>query len=393
MAQLPADGHPEHLRCFLHVPKSGGTSVYEALRTARPDVSLSVKSNDASTFCYGFTAFDELRPEARETLLIEESELDSLSRSDIAFGHFSLPTLLKVAPPEAIATLLREPRTRLLSLYAWQRLTPGVFDMWDPYPPEVDAVRPLDEYLSEPRIAPEVDNAFCRMLLHGDPRIPALDFISPEDIEGLASDAIDRLDRLGFVGVLEREQTTWEGLSRFFGTTLKPARERVTGSTGVVADALPFQRPISDGTLELLEARTAADALIYIHALMAEGTEAQARRISDSTFAAQLVRLGDIGGSSAASAQSLARRLQETESRLSEEVSRLQTELGNLQEELGRRQEELSRRQEELAATQETVAILQDDLARHRAWLEGIQGSMTWRLTRPLRAVKRRLLA
>jgi hypothetical protein len=374
MARPRADGYPERLRCFLHVPKSGGTSVYEALRAALPDVSLSVKTNDTSTFCYGFTAFEELTREARETLLVEEWELDALSRSDVVFGHFSLPTLLRFAPRESIATVLREPRTRLLSFYAWQRLTPGLFDMWQPYRPEVEALRPLDDYLSEPQIAPEVDNVVCRMLLYGDPQIPALDFIAPDDVESLASDAIAQLDQLGFVGVLERAQATWEGLSRFFDAPIEPARERVTASAGVAPDALPLLEPISDRTLDLLEARSAADALVYTHALMAHGSEAEARQICNSAFAAQLVRLGDIAGISAASAQSLARRIAETESRLAALA------------------EELHQRQAELNAQQETVSRLQDELERHRVWLRGIQGSMSWRLTSPLRAAKRRML-
>jgi hypothetical protein len=360
MAGPLARGYSEHLRCFLHVPKSGGTSIYAALRAARPDLSLSAKSNDTSTFCYGFTAFDELRPEARETLLVEESELDALARSDVVFGHFALPTLLRVAPPESIAAVLREPRTRLLSFYTWQRLTPGLFEPWRPYRPEVEALRPLDDYLSEPGIAPEVDNVVCRMLLYGDPRIPALDFISPHHIEGLASDALDRLGQLGFVGVLERGQATWEGLSRFFGATLEPTRERVTGSAGVVADALPVQGPISRRTLDLLDARTAADTLVYSHVLRAECTEAETRQIRNSTFAGQLVRLGDVAGSSAALAQSLAHAL--------------------------------SARREEVIAQQDAIRRLEDELARHRAWLEDVQTSVSWRLTRPLRAAKRRVL-
>ena len=55
----------------------------------------------------------------------------------------------------------------------------------------------------------------CRILLRGDPRIPLFDLIAPDHYGGLASEAIDRLDRLGFVGVLERGQATWDGFSRF----------------------------------------------------------------------------------------------------------------------------------------------------------------------------------
>ncbi|MBV8944898.1 MAG: hypothetical protein JOZ95_05710, partial [Solirubrobacterales bacterium] len=93
-------------------------------------------------------------------------------------------------------------------------------------------MRALDEFLAEPQIAPAVDNAVCRILLsgNGDPRIPEFDFISPEHLASVAADAIDRLDQLGFVGVLEHGQGIWEGLSRFFGVRLEPTRENMTAS-------------------------------------------------------------------------------------------------------------------------------------------------------------------
>jgi hypothetical protein len=41
---------------------------------------------------------------------------------------------------------------------------------------------------------------------------------------------------------------------------------------------------------------------------------------------------------------------------------------------------------------QEETSTLQAELERHQAWLRGIQGSASWRLTLPLRNLKRRLL-
>ena len=69
----------------------------------------------------------------------------------------------------------------------------------------------------------------------------------------------------------------------------------------------------------------------YAYVLTAERAEAEARRIRDVAFAAQVVQLGDIGDKSAAFAQSLASRVAETESRLA-----------LLEEELRRRKEALN---------------------------------------------------
>lgn len=369
MADQLASRDPEqHPRCFLDVPQCGGASVHAALVAALPTATVWVKRMDTSTFCEGFSAFDELERERRETVLVEKRELDALARAGVVSGHFSLPTLLKVAPPEAIATVLREPRARLLSVYACWRLSPEANEMWHPYRATAHASRPLDQFLSEPLLAPSLDNVMCRMLLQGDPRIPALDFISPGHIEDLAADAVEWLDRLGFVGVLEHGQTTWDGLSRFFDITLVPTHLNVSESPS--SELIPVEEAISGRTLELFHARSAADALVYQHVLAAQTAEAEAKRFSDATFAAQLVRFGDVAGPSAATAVLLSQRLTDAES-----------QIAGLAERLGRREEERNARGE--------VVRLEEELARHRAWLGSVQGSVSWRITSPLRAAKR----
>lgn len=334
-----------------------------ALQRVLPSDSFSAKEQDTANFCCGFTAFDELDEPRRESLLVDEWELDALVRSKVVFGHFCLPTLLKVSPPRSVATVLREPRARLLSLYTWMRLT-RAFDGWQPYRPDVYAMRPLDEFLSEPQIAPIVDSVLCRTLLHGDPRIPVLGFIPPEHVSGVAVDAMAQLDRLGFVGVLERGPVMWQGLADFFGVTLEPVRTNVTESAVLNAEALPIQGAVSERTLQFLEARTAADAIIYRNVLRRDMTQVEMEHLCSATLAAQLVHLGDIGGRAAASAQSLAIQLADAEARFAE-------------------------LKQEFSTQHSAMATLQSELARHRLWLAGVHGSASWRLTSPLRALKR----
>lgn len=102
--------------------------------------------------------------------------------------------------------------------------------------------------------------------------------------------------------------------------------------------------------------------------LLTECTDAEAEHIGETTFAAQLVRLGDIAGNSAASAELLAGRIAEIEGRLT-----------GLAEELSMRREELGR--------------LEAELERHRVWLRRVEGLMSWRATGPPRAAKRRLVS
>jgi hypothetical protein len=337
------------------VPKSAGSSVGAALLAAFPGARVSRMVQDTSNIACGFTAFDELGEEARASLAVSDQEVQELSRSGLVSGHFCLPTLLRLAPPSSIGTVLREPRARLLSLYAWMRLTTRLHEVWHPYPAFAHALRPLDEFLAEPLLAKITDNALCRMLLYGDPRIPALDFIAPADLAGLATDAIERLDKLGFVGILERGQATWDGLSRFFDARLEPTRVNETASETASERPLPIK--VSEHTLSLLDARCEADALVYDHALITDRADVAPAQTRDAAFAAQLIRVGDLTGRSAASAQSLAARNAELES----QVAALAAEAGRLQ----------------------------DDLALRETWLDGVQGSISWRITRPLRAVKR----
>jgi hypothetical protein len=347
-------------RCFLHVPKSGGVSVYSALIHAFPPADISRKRYDTSMFCCGFTDFDALSKELREAFVIDEDEFAELAASKLASGHFSLSTLLRVTSPGMIATVVREPRARLLSLYAFWRLTPGLLEQWRPYDAAAHALRPLDEFLSEPGLAPSVDNAVCRAILHGHAAIPPLDFIAPDDVEALALEAIERLDELGFVGVLEHGRSTWLGLSKLFGVELSPFNENATGSSGIAGGLLPFREPISELTFDLLDARAAVDALIYRHALAAAGCdERRAERIRDTAFAAQLVRLGDIAGVSAARAAEHAGRLAELEA--------------------------------EITALQANLDAVTRERERYLAQVQAIVRSRSWRMTAPLRDLRHRI--
>jgi hypothetical protein len=200
-------------------------------------------------------------------VVITDAEIASLSDYAALIGHFSLPTLLQVTETPSVATLLREPRARLLSHYAFWRLSAGTPGAWRGLPSLDHAVGPLVDFLAEPLVAQNTDNLFCRMLLHGDDRIPEDGFISADDIPAVASIAVAALDTLGFVGVLELGDSMWQGLSRLFGVDLAPVRLNATESLSVTANAPGAEFDITSRTLDLLEARTAADGIIYRNAL------------------------------------------------------------------------------------------------------------------------------
>jgi hypothetical protein len=367
-------------RCFLHVPKSGGGSIHTALEAALPPGSLAPWRFDTPFFC-DFNDFDLLRSETRALVAVSPEEIQSLRRYRAVSGHFSLATLLKVAPPSSIMTVLREPRTRLLSLYLFWR-TPGIGDAWVPYRAHEYAWRSLSEFLSEPRIAPVVDNQVSRMLLHDDPRLPESGFAAESDIEAIAGDAIDRLDDLGFVGVVELDESLWRGTEQLFGVRLDPVQVNVTGKVARPA-AVPPAEPklLTDHALDLIEQRSAADLIVYDHVLSCAGLDHRERRsLANGALARELVKLGDLMGSSAVEAAELARTAAHLHRQLKGQEG--------WREALEKTSHRLAMCERAVEDLNSEIRRRDDEVDRLRRWLDAVHASASWRLTSPLRAVK-----
>jgi hypothetical protein len=365
--------------CFLHIPKSAGSSVYSALQAALPPGSVAPQRVDSSIFC-DFEDFELMRPEARAQIAVNPQEVQSLSRYRAVSGHFALSTLLQIADASSVGTVLRDPRARLLSLYMYWR-TPGTTEFWAPYSTAEHAQRPLWDFLSEPVLAPAIDNQVCRMLLYGDPRLPESGFAAQSDVEAIAADAIERLDTLGFVGVLELGDGVWHGLARLFDVELKPTKLNITEELGNPMATRPGERLLTAEALDLIERRSEADLLVYDHALARAGLDAgERRRLGDGAFAHQLVKLGDLVGNSAAQVAERALTVEALHSRL-EEQERLHMELGEIR---GR----LHMRERTVQGLEDEIRRRDEELDKLRRWLGLVHASASWRLTAPLRAAK-----
>ncbi len=362
-------------RCFLHVPKSGGTSIHAALEHALPPGTISPKRGCVWPLGSAVDV-DAIDPDVHKLMAFNKAEVVALSDHAVISGHFPLPVLLWLTSASGVATVLREPRARVVSHYAWWRLlSPEDRETWRD--PRLDhALRPLDEFLAEPQVAQAIDNVVCRMLLAGDPRIPEPDFIAPEDVDDLAVRSIAALERLGFVGILELGDSSWAGLSRFFEVPLTPIRLHSTTADGLAAEAPDARLEITERTLDLLDARTAVDAIVYRHALAAEGCPVgRAERLIAAAFANELVRLGNVAGPHP--------------SDLRERLRRRDAELHDHAKQLRLREEELHRTAAGPDETRGRVAHTEAQLRRLRIWLDVILGSMSRRLTAAARAAKR----
>jgi hypothetical protein len=275
--------------CFMHVQKVAGQSLHAALSAALPPGSLAPRRMEPANFCC-FDDFDALGEEARARVAIGEHELAELGGYTAVFGHFTLPTLARLAPLARIGTVLREPRARVLSFYVFLRCKVELRTMWAPYDVHVPAEEPLAGFLAEPRIARAIDNRVCRVVMHGDPAIRDGEFIADADIEPLAEATVERLERLGFVGLLEKPDEVWRGVGDLFGVELAPACENVSGEGEVWPGGLPVPPFGGREVIDLLERRTRADAIVYRRiAARARGDEG-ALRLAEAAFADALVR-------------------------------------------------------------------------------------------------------
>jgi hypothetical protein len=324
-----------------------------ALETALPPGSLAPWRFDRIQFAP--EDLDALPAETRALVLESPEDERALLGYRAVAGHFSLNTLLSVAPPLGVCAVLREPRVRLLSVYAfWRTLSTN-----DGYPSPAfrvaaNARRPFAELLADCDLVSSMDNQVCRILLGEDARLPMAGFAAKSDMEWIAADAIQCLEDFGFVGILELGDSAWRGVGEHFGVTLRRQVLNVTGDLGSAVSSGDVGEVITDRALDLLEERTAADAIVYDYALERAGVASrdERMRLKRRALAAQLVRLGDLCGQSAvkvAQHDMVAAALQELE-------------------------EELRRKDDELAGV--------------RGSLEAVQGSASWRVTAPLRSAK-----
>ncbi len=191
-------------------------------------------------------------------------------------------------------TVLREPRTRLLSHYTfWRGWDPARHADWDPYDASRRAVASTwVDFLTDPSIASQTDNLVARMLLSPHPSIPLDGFIDPADDDALVSAASAVLDGFGFADVVERGPALWTALSDWLETGVEPERTLVTSLS---ADT-DWATSITPAATAALARRTAIDARLWsrVAALQCDAVDA----LGDATFQRKLVDVAAAGAGS-----------------------------------------------------------------------------------------------
>jgi hypothetical protein len=275
---------------FMHVPKTSGNAVAAGLREVLPSTAW-IAGFDLWAFG-AFRSFETISPEARQ--MIYEA-LPAANGVDLLTGHMAYSTLIQGRPAARFMTVLREPRSRILSQWMFtlsisdEALRPwGV--VWGRH---VRMMRvALFEYLNHPEFAYCTDNIAVRMLLWPHPLIPDDGFIDSASDERLTSEAAARLKAFDFADVIENprlEDNVRAFLARPF--VYRRVNETVVGSELSVA----LEEELTGEAMLLVEHRSRLDRELWRAVAAERIAGVDLTILSDDTFRRTVTRFLGIG--------------------------------------------------------------------------------------------------
>lgn len=275
---------------FMHVPRTSGTALVSAMRS-QIRIGRSAYAFDRVLFG-DFTAFDELAAPVRQLVHDDLSMLPR--RADFLAGHMARSTLLQ-AGRNHLMTILREPRSRLLSHWTfWRGHTDNELRELGSWGTRVGLARnSLSSFLLQPTIACQTDNVVLRMLLWPHPLIPSDDFIDPASDNVLLAEAITALDTFSFADLLENPDLRQNLLSWL----AKPLDDCRHNETKPVAPerCVNLTGEMTGFASSLLTARCRLDRILWMRlasqrlgSKAARDLQDEAERVGISRFAALL---------------------------------------------------------------------------------------------------------
>lgn len=270
---------------YLHLPKAAGTSI-------RAAVSSYYSQQDTVPWLFDRHLFGDhpgLREVSDERVFLGSPlELQSYAYME---GHWAIPTMLTAFAPSEIVCILREPRSRFLSHYAyWRGWPPEAHALWEPYRGALFAQLPLREYCLSAPIAHQADNLMTRLILGPHRLAPNDGHIRHSDIDTVAAEAIRIVGDLGYVDVLERGEAMHRDFEEWFGSPLP--RERLNVTDLEQGKPIDLDDLIDQRTLRLVNDRNASDLRVWEHvAAQRMNTALGVRSISDSAYGSAIGRI------------------------------------------------------------------------------------------------------
>ncbi len=271
----------------MHVPKTAGTSFTRGLiNSLRP--RHCVGGFDRALFG-GFDDFHELSPSALRYIYLKPDEIPS--KTDFLAGHFSLSTIDARMPSARRMTIMREPFSRLLSLWVFWRAGPPRAEDRNGWERRLSSARaPLLDFLNEPQVSCQTDNVFARMLLWPD--VPTDEFFEESDDDRILAMCLERLQRFEFVGIVE-DPKIWDKLGAWIGERVAPLREKVTSPVpeqhrGVLAQYL------TPAAVDALHRRSRIDNRLWIEIGKRAAPELDLATVCTRSIALTVARSGTL---------------------------------------------------------------------------------------------------
>jgi hypothetical protein len=269
---------PDRPLVFLHIPKSSGIAVSQALLAAQQDGRNYFGFDRA--FFGGFSDFASVPAENRAYIHLSP---DSLPRGETFIrGHMALSTLRAAYPDAQCMTVLREPTVRLLSHFVfWRGFSPAQDAAWGGWAARSGLARgTLESFLAAPEIACQIDNVATRLLLWPHRLIPDDGPIDPADDAALIEAATHRLRGLDFVDVVENPAFQ-ANLAGWLGTaTVHPRMNETEAVPAALRTRLDEE--LTQRAADLLAARARLDLALW-HAVLrdrAPGVDADTLRVA-----------------------------------------------------------------------------------------------------------------
>jgi hypothetical protein len=269
---------PDQPLVFLHIPKSSGISVSQALLQAQKTGRNYFGFDRA--FFGSFADFASVPAENRAYIHLSP---DTLPRGETFIrAHMALSTLRAAYPDGQFITVLREPTVRLLSHFVfWRGFSPAQDAAWGGWAARSGLARgTLEMFLAAPEIACQIDNVATRLLLWPHKLIPDDGPIDPAHDATLIEAATRRLLALDFVDVIENP-VFHANLAAWLGTATSHPRINET-ETVPAALRTRLDEELTPRAADLLAARARLDLVLW-HAVLrarAPGLDAETLRVA-----------------------------------------------------------------------------------------------------------------
>jgi hypothetical protein len=241
---------------FLHIEKTAGTALATALTERFHPLQIDPDPHRT------------MPPHVRTPFAAPACVRDR----KLVWGHYDLPSLERLGSERVVVMMLRDPGARIVSLYRyWRSIDAGLLDPFHNGPVRLAHEHDLLGFLrhGDPLLRDMIDNVYVRRLTGFYASVSAADPVAC-DPGGVSQLALQALERVDFVGVVERMEDSVRGLSAAIGTALSVSRDNASEGNAAVRPGVfraVGSTPVTPEVADELDRLTSLDRVVYRAAL------------------------------------------------------------------------------------------------------------------------------